>query len=319
MTGGFRRVGTPNVSRGSASSRIDAAKLRMRMVEQDVVTFRVTCKNGPMFERAMEHIFGPEEYDVQLVKVDGDYDDADKCFTMPGLRGVEGRGAYIRVSKDDAIKITKAGAEVAGVRAWQEKLDAQEGGRVEIGVTWDPCGGLPTMCVGAVWGLDGNKVLDESGGYFPARAARLTSAVATQMLKQLDRLPEDHYAKVITKYGEHLPVKATRQNLGQTSIAEGEPRRDTWGYKLHCAAEDIRLKRFLVEDFDWATVAEALGSVEEIKIVNDDEYLCLLAEKHSKEGPRAEVEDIEVTKRTLMYWNIKDDVTEEKLREAAWA
>ena len=118
----------------------------------------------------MEYILGPDEYDVTPVKVDGDYADADMFFTMPGLRGVSGRGAYIRVSKDDALKITKVGAEVAGVHAWQEKLDDQGGGRVEVGVIWDPCDGLPTMNVGAIWGLDGNKVLDESGGYFPARA-----------------------------------------------------------------------------------------------------------------------------------------------------
>ena len=67
------------------------------MVEQDVVTFRLTCKNGPMFEQAMAHIFGPDECDVQLIKGEwGAWSVTD--FSMVWRGGVGGgeRGAVGR-------------------------------------------------------------------------------------------------------------------------------------------------------------------------------------------------------------------------------
>ena len=144
----------------------------MKLVEGEVVTFRVTCKNGPQFDAATAYVFGEEEMDVKFVEVEGDVSAEDRTFTMPGLRGMTGKGAYFRVSMADAYKITKGGRDVAGTRAWQEKLDdPNTGGTVELTIQWDPCDGLPSMNIGALWGLDGNKVLDESSGFFPARAA----------------------------------------------------------------------------------------------------------------------------------------------------
>ena len=317
MTGGFRRV-TPGVNGGrqSVGGMINAGKLRMKFVEEEIVTFKVTCKNGPKFEKAMEFSFGPNGHDVTLLEVEGDIPLEQRRFTTPGIAGVAGAGTYVRVSKADAEKITNGGWELAGTRSWREDLDDQDGGRVELGVQWDPCDGLRTIAIGAVWGFDGSKILDEAGGYFPARAARLTGEVAKEVIAQVDNLDDAHWAKDITKYGTHLPVKIVRMNMGMVTI--GESRADTWGYRVFAADEDLKLRRFLMELFDWTKVSDNLGSMEGAELMDNQEYLRRLTEKHA-DKPAAVAEDEGTVKRTLMFWNIKDGTTEEAQRlRVAW-
>ena len=314
MTGGFRRV-TPggNGGRQSIGGMIDAGKLRMKFVEQEIVTFKVTSKNGAKFDKAVEFSFGPDGHDVTLLEVEGDIAPEQRRFTTPGIGGAAGAGMYVRVSKADAQKITSGGWELAGTRSWREELDDQDGGRVELGVQWDPCDGLRTMALGAIWGFDGNKTLDETGGYFPARAARLTGETAKEVIAQVGNLDEAHWAKDIEKYGGHLPIKIVRMNMGMATISEN--RSDTWGYRVFCADEDLKLRRFLMELFDWTKVSDNLGSIDEAKLMSNHEYLAKLEEKYANR-PAPEVEDEDTVKRTLMYWNIKEGTTEEALGAA---
>ena len=48
MAGGFRRV-TPGVPLGRTQmgNAADVGKLRMKFVDEEIVTFKITCKNGP--------------------------------------------------------------------------------------------------------------------------------------------------------------------------------------------------------------------------------------------------------------------------------
>ena len=103
-------------ARQTQGSAIDAGKLRMKLVEEGIVTFKVTSKNGPKFDKAMEFSFGRNGHDVTLLEVEGDIPPEQRRFTTPGIGGIAGADTYVRWQEGGGMRkgrLRSAGCVVA--------------------------------------------------------------------------------------------------------------------------------------------------------------------------------------------------------------
>lgn len=274
----------------------DGERIRGIFRDEGLVCYRLHAEDGSHMQEIMDFIESEEGGNVTLIKRD-DLLPLTETWITGGARGPgTGLDTKIVVSRTDekflAGNLAPETPPDDHFAAIKVALTGPEGENVLFELWKDQLVGTTGEAVDAVWGLE--EVF--SKGHYVARSAQATSHLVEEMKAQLGT-------------DETVPVTLKRVKIGSQGT------RDIMGIVLMVSddAQGMRLRRQMMDEFDWTKLKERVGSEQDIALVDYETYLTHVAEAQREKPKVDEQTEVEVAERTAMFFRISEGVTQEQL------